>query len=156
AAIYFIESFDPPLPQAVERLRRRLACEDDAEVKALLLGALALVRALTPAECEAVLATGTPWQRLRMAWGPIQAGAGDSSAISPWAIQALVAHWGECAPQREKAEARIGTLVYRRGAAMQPVLEGLLASDDPAAAAGGVQGVLRWMRSSRAALAPGQ
>jgi hypothetical protein len=68
-----------------------LACEDDAEVKALLLGALARVRALTPAECQAVLATATPWQRLRMAWGHMQAG-GDSSTIGPWAIQALVAH----------------------------------------------------------------
>jgi hypothetical protein len=156
ATIYLIESFDPPLPQAVERLRQCLASEDDADVKALLLGALARVRALTLAECEAVLAAATPWQRLRMAWGHMQAGAGDSSAISPWAIQALVAHWGECAPRREKAETHIDTLVYRRGAAMQPVLEGLLASDDPAAAADGVQGVLCWMRSSRAALAPGQ
>jgi hypothetical protein len=156
ATIYFIESLDPPLPQAVERLRQRLACEDDADVKALLLGALARVRALTPAECESVLATGTPWQRLRMAVGHMQASAGDSSIISPWAIQALVAHWGECAAQRDKARTHIGTLVYRHGAAMQPVVEGLLASNDPTAATDGVQGVLCWMRSSRAAVAPGQ
>lgn len=52
ATIHLIEAFDPPVPQAVEKLHQRLTCEDNAEVRALLLGALARTNALTPVECE--------------------------------------------------------------------------------------------------------